>query len=358
MDINLFILIFTVLIVINIVLMLIFSQNNDAMGVLKIILIVLVAILLVLIIWKTILYFQRVQRSEPVLIPGTINARGNIRIPGNKIIPSQIGSEYTYSFWIYPSGWDYKYGKPKHVLSRGSDPRKIDENMLFNPGVWFYPETSNLLIRFDTYGNSNNFIKEDNTVLNYIEYQYHSEGEDIYSESDVIPHTSADQCRQVCLNNKECSGFSLNKLTDDCHLKTSGDVLREENKDFESYTRSHSMNPYQNGNHYFNPKYDCDLVEIPLQRWSHVAISLWNRTTDIYLNGKLVRSCILKNVPRIPHGDPLNVCEDGGFDGQLSHLRYFNRALNADEIFKLFQYGPAHFKTLTDTEKNQIKKKK
>ncbi len=51
----------------------------------------------------------------------------------------------------------------------------MNENMLFNPGVWFYPETSNLLIRFDTYGDSNNFIKEDNTVLNYIEYQYQEE---------------------------------------------------------------------------------------------------------------------------------------------------------------------------------------
>lgn len=359
MDIGIFILLVIVLIIINSVLMYIFKSNTTALFVLKIILGVLLLALVVLIIFKLIVYFKKVDKSEPVLINGSINARGGVKVPGDKLIKSNIGTEFTYSFWIYPSGWDYKYGVPKHVLSRGSDPKNVNENMLFNPGIWFYPETSNLSIRFDTFGKTNSYVRENNTVLNYIEYQGESEDESqpIYSEADMYTDISVDECKDICMRNPECSGISLNKFNDVCHIKSSGDVIRQENNDYESFIKSKSMNPYLNGDQYFNPTHDCDLVEIPIQRWSHVVVTLWNRTTDIYLNGKLVRSCILDNVPKIPHGDPLYVTQNGGFDGQLSHLRYFNRALNADEIYSIFQSGPSLHKTLTDTEIDNLKKK-
>ena len=49
--------------------------------------------------------------------------------------------------------------------------------------------------------------------------------------------------------------------------------------------------------------YVCDIKNIPLQRWVNVSIVLWNRTTDVYINGKLNRSCILAGVPKLNNGD-------------------------------------------------------
>ena len=39
----------------------------------------------------------------------------------------------------------------------------------------------------------------------------------------------------------------------------------------------------------------CSINNFPLQRWVNLTISLNNRTLDTYLNGKLVRTCILPN---------------------------------------------------------------
>jgi hypothetical protein len=305
--------------------------NSGLLGtIFKIIFLVFLICLILFIIILIINYIRKVRKNEPVLLSGVINSRGGMSFPGSDIPKSSIGTEYTYSFWIYPSGWDYKFGQPKHVLSRGSNPREGNKVMVFNPGVWFYPKTSNLMIRFDTYGNNGNLVKKPGLFL-----------EDIPGE-EVSPNEFQDMtlemCKEKCLNSTNCKGITYNKQDHECSVKNNIDIYEEESN-FDSYVKSQSMNPYQYDAEDFDPSDDCDLLELPLQRWSHVVISLWNRTTDIYLNGKLVRSCVLKNVPKIPHEDPLYICQDGGYDGYFSQLRYFNRALNADEIYKLYSKG-------------------
>ena len=86
----------------------------------------------------------------------------------------------------------------------------------------------------------------------------------------------------------------------------------------------------------------CDLVNIPVQRWMHVAIVMINKTVDIYLNGKLTRSCTLENVPRINKGD-VHINMDGGFDGRMSDLFYYNQAYSPGDIYSIYKAGPNSF---------------
>ena len=279
-------------------------------------------------VYKMIKYNHKICINEPLLISGIINARSPISFKASELKKSEIGLEYSYSFWIYPSGWDYKFGKPKHVLSRGSNPNEIHKEMLFNPGIWFYPQTSNLSIRFDTYGSGRNYIKKNNTKLNSSD------------KSTIKKDSNIEECKDICNENDDCKGFTFNKTNDDCILSEKATIENKNISTSDGYIKTHSMNPYQLDNSNYNPINDCDLIEIPLQRWSHIVVSLWNRTTDIYLNGKLVRSCILPNVAKIPHDKPLNVCADGGYDGKFGQLRYFNRSLGPNEVYKLYQRGP------------------
>jgi hypothetical protein len=83
----------------------------------------------------------------------------------------------------------------------------------------------------------------------------------------------------------------------------------------------------------------CDLTNIPLQKWVHLVYVLNNRTVDLYVDGKLERSCILKGVPKL-NEDKLFVCTEGGFMGQISKLQYYRRALKPDEIFNIYYDGP------------------
>lgn len=95
----------------------------------------------------------------------------------------------------------------------------------------------------------------------------------------------------------------------------------------------------------------CDVDNIPLQKWVHVAYVLDNRVVDIYVNGKLERSCVLTGVPLLNNRDlylfPLNPQksdvvqkQDHGFMGQFSSLRYFSSALRPVDVARLYNEGP------------------
>ena len=86
----------------------------------------------------------------------------------------------------------------------------------------------------------------------------------------------------------------------------------------------------------------CDLVNIPVQRWMHVAVVMINKTIDIYLNGKLTRSCTLENVPKMNKGY-VHICQNGGFSGKLCDLFYFNQAYSPGKIYSIYNSGPNSF---------------
>ena len=65
-----------------------------------------------------------------------------------------------------------------------------------------------------------------------------------------------------------------------------------------------------------------------------------NHILDVYINGKLKRSHQLSGVPKQNNGD-LWVNINGGYNGYLSKLKYYNRALNFTELETMVKDGPA-----------------
>jgi hypothetical protein len=92
-------------------------------------------------------------------------------------------------------------------------------------------------------------------------------------------------------------------------------------------------------NTFASPNEGCDIKNIPLQKWVHIAYILNNRTVDIYIDGKLERSCVLRGVPKL-NDDPVHVCDNGGFFGKISNLVYFRYAMKPDEVYKIYASGP------------------
>jgi hypothetical protein len=79
----------------------------------------------------------------------------------------------------------------------------------------------------------------------------------------------------------------------------------------------------------------CDIKNIPLQRWNHIALIMNNTTIDTYINGKLTGSCKLNQVYQVPDGDIyLNQFE--GFNGEMSDIYYVNKAVSSAEIEKWY----------------------
>jgi hypothetical protein len=83
-----------------------------------------------------------------------------------------------------------------------------------------------------------------------------------------------------------------------------------------------------------------DIAGIPYKKWVNVIIRCQNRILDVYVNGVLTSRKDLVDVPRQNYGDVF-VCQNGGFSGQLSNLRYFAKALNVFEINNIVGEGPS-----------------
>lgn len=88
-----------------------------------------------------------------------------------------------------------------------------------------------------------------------------------------------------------------------------------------------------------SPNEGCDIKNIPLQKWVHIAYILNNRTVDIYIDGKLERSCVLRGVP-IRNNKPLYVCDNNGYFGKISNLVYYKYALKPNEVYDVYSKGP------------------
>jgi len=103
----------------------------------------------------------------------------------------------------------------------------------------------------------------------------------------------------------------------------------------------------------------CDIANIPLMTWVHIVYVLNNRTVDIYINGKLERSCALRGIPKITN-DPVYMSavstsspttkdnnndsskskQQAGFYGKIGKTQYFVKALLPNDVANLYQQGP------------------
>lgn len=82
-----------------------------------------------------------------------------------------------------------------------------------------------------------------------------------------------------------------------------------------------------------------DIDNIPIKKWVHIALRLQNTVLDVYINGVIVNRLLLNNTPKQNYGD-VYICQNKGFSGKLSNLRYYSRALNVFEINSIVSAGP------------------
>lgn len=81
------------------------------------------------------------------------------------------------------------------------------------------------------------------------------------------------------------------------------------------------------------------IPDIPLNKWFNVIIRCQGNTLNVYTNGTISRSLNLSGVPKQNYGD-VYVAMNGGFDGYISNLWYYNYALGTAAIQKIAANGP------------------
>lgn len=80
------------------------------------------------------------------------------------------------------------------------------------------------------------------------------------------------------------------------------------------------------------------IPDIPLNKWLSIIIRCQNTTLDVYINGTISRSLELSGVPKQNYGD-IFLALNGGFDGNISNLWYYDYALGTAAIQSLVNAG-------------------
>lgn len=85
--------------------------------------------------------------------------------------------------------------------------------------------------------------------------------------------------------------------------------------------------------------HNCGISNVPIQRWCNLFISVYGRTLDIYLDGKLVRTCVLPGVAKIDSSAPVYVTPMGGFSGWTSRFQYWPDSSDPQKAWNIYKAG-------------------
>lgn len=76
--------------------------------------------------------------------------------------------------------------------------------------------------------------------------------------------------------------------------------------------------------------FTCSVENVPLQSWFAVSVTVFQRNLDIYINGRLVKSCVLPGIPKPALGDVI-LADNGGFSGSICNVNGYGTMLQPDD---------------------------
>ena len=158
----------------------------------------------------------------------------------------------------------------------------------------------------------------------------------LYVKNDK-PHSSY---RHVF--NKGTSMRLLNRddITDDGSVKTGVDNgIMYPNNAPGLYLTPHTNDMVIIMNTYDNIDEHITINDIPLNKWINVVCTCQGHQISVYINGTIAKSHKLMGVPKQNYED-VNVALNGGFNGQISNLFYYNYALSPKSIRDISRAGP------------------
>jgi hypothetical protein len=211
----------------------------------------------------------------------------NSIIPANTSTPTIVaaktlpafyeGGEYSVNAWIYINDYSLNHGQNKHVLSVGGD------------------NFSTLLVYLGAYKNS----------------------------LHVRVHTK-----------------------DNASTVQSGDINQGNTGNYDTLTRDLVESTFKTlqtdeSTLYNQSSRPCDIPSVDMQKWVQITITLNNKICDVYIDGKLARSCILKSFFKVDQSNlNFTLLKYNGFGGFVSNVSSYNYSLNPEQVWRMYMAGP------------------
>ena len=85
--------------------------------------------------------------------------------------------------------------------------------------------------------------------------------------------------------------------------------------------------------------HSCSVANVPIQKWVNLLVSVYGRSMDIYIDGKLVRTCVLPGVGKIDANAPVYITPNGGFSGWTSKFQYWADSCDPQKAWNIYEAG-------------------
>ena len=267
------------------------------------------------------------------LIKDPRNAKKPLHISGKEIPKTKNGKAATYCVWLNMNDFSYNMDKAKHVFHVGEK-----DKSLVGPGVWFYPKKNKLAIKFTTTGSEDRFtdgklgkVPKGSQCI----FPYKIDWDKVGIEKPE--HIKEGQLIKTCEKTKD--KFAKNGY---CPVKLNEEKYVTDVADFASCAKK-TYDPNLNNNLLGKKKF-CDIENIPMNRWFHLALEMDGPTLFVYIDGRLRKTCVVgdkeSGTELVYNKGDIYVTQDGGFGGMITGLRIFPGAIGNYAIHKLYKRGP------------------
>jgi len=269
-------------------------KSNSAANIMVMVIIVIAGLIALYFLYGFL--FGNTSVQSTVIIPKDIMA--NREPTGLPAIPGIFeGGDYSVSIWLYVNSYNINRNRRKHILEIGGS------------------NFSTLLIALGAFKNT-------------LVVRTHSQEADItYSGTDSYGNITRSSTSNTNTPNSQDS------------LRLDGSLTPSDIKLL--------FKPLAMDDTLLDVNPTCDLPEIDMQRWTHLGVVLSGRTIDVYLDGKLTRSCITKSYYKVdPTGVTLKMLQkassdsENGFDGHISNLSLTNFSLSPSDMYRIYSNGP------------------
>lgn len=81
------------------------------------------------------------------------------------------------------------------------------------------------------------------------------------------------------------------------------------------------------------------ITNYPIQKWVNLFVSVFNRTLDCYINGKLVQTTIMSSLATVNKTAPVIITPGGGFPGFTANIKYWGNSSNPQDAYNTYKDG-------------------
>ena len=250
-------------------------------------------------------------------------------------------NEFTASIWINIQNWDVNYGLKKNIFSTYATTPSASTPPLLTAYLGEYDNSVNIMLDQTPVNPLQVFSTVENEIWTKTYSPIPSRNQKLtvgatYSGITGETNSQWQSCQTSCGSASECVAYSYISNTPGQSSGSTGCYMYNDltfsNILYDSYGHSGVIS----GTKQTTNQTTCTVPKIELQKWVNIIISCKNSALDTYIDGKLVKTCLIANVGTQKYAilSPIT-----GFAGKNANFKYWNQYFNPRQIFNIYRKG-------------------